>query len=77
MSRTSTESACLRPSWHASEGGDVSPSENLLQHFRVARPTNGDYYVAFGFFRALGVSDPEAHALIESVSQLAVCQEDL
>lgn len=55
----------------------MSPSENLLQHFRVALPTNGDYYVAFGFFRALGVSDPEAHALVESVSQLAVCQEDL
>jgi hypothetical protein len=52
-------------------------TQDLLHRFRVAFPSCRDYYVAFGFFKALGLSDRRAHALAESVSQLTVCQEDL
>jgi hypothetical protein len=52
-------------------------TQDLLQQFRKVFPTNRDYYVALGFFQALGLSDNQASALAESVSELPACQEDL
>ena len=37
----------------------------MMQRFREAFPQADDYYRAFGFFRASGLSDSQAHALAE------------